>query len=120
MLTSRNWLAEDENKVKYYLCRKGEYPKEITKQEYRAIWREFYQGIEAGEEEQEMRIDICQKYGGMPRRQYGLTRNAFERDKLDALYDILWKRRGLNAPLLFGKREVPSLNVRSVPLIFLP
>jgi hypothetical protein len=91
LLTSRNWLAEDENKVKYYLCRKGEYPKEITKQEYRAIWREFYQGIEAGEEEQEMRIDICQKYGGMPRRQYGLTRNAFERDKLDALYDILWK-----------------------------
>ena len=89
LLTSRNWLAEDRDKVRYYICRKGEYPKEITQQEYRTIWTEFFQRVEAGEDAQELRIDIYGKHGGMPRRKYGLTGNAIEQAKLDKLYDIL-------------------------------
>ena len=89
-LINRNWIAKDKENAKYYLCRKGERPREITEEEYRKAWREFYNRLGAGENGDELRKEIYYKYGGMPRKQCGFTENALEWGKLDELHRILY------------------------------
>lgn len=89
MLINRNWIAKDKENVKYYLCRKGERPREISKEKYSTAWREFYARLGTGEDAKELRKEICDKYGGMPRKQCGLIENALEMDKLNELHRIL-------------------------------
>lgn len=90
LLTDRNWIVPDTENVKYYLCRKGEQPREMPEGEYRKAWREFYTRLGAGESGDELRKEIYYKYGGMPRKQCGLIENALERKKLDELHLILY------------------------------
>lgn len=75
--------------MRYYLCRSGQPPKEITQEEYRKIWVEFYDRKEKGETEADLRGAIIGKYGGIPRKQCGLTENALEREKIEELQQIL-------------------------------
>lgn len=89
LLINRNWIAKDKENVKYYLCRKGQRPREISKKEYSKAWQEFYARLGAGEDANDLRKEICNKYGGMPRKQCGLIENAIERDKLDELRGVL-------------------------------
>ena len=68
LLINRNWIAKDNENVKYYLCRKGERPTEMPKEEYRKAWREFYARLGAGEIGDELRKEIYYKFGGMPQK----------------------------------------------------
>lgn len=89
LLINRNWITKDKENVKYYLCRKGERPREMQEKEYRTAWREFYARLGAGESGDELRKEIYYKYGGMPRKQCGLIENALEQDKIQELRNIL-------------------------------
>lgn len=68
LLINRNWITKDKENVKYYLCRKGERPREMQEKEYRTAWREFYARLGAGESGDELRKEIYYKYGGMPQK----------------------------------------------------
>lgn len=100
LLTDRNWIIQDKENVKYYLCRKGERPREMPEEEYKKAWQEFYTRLGAGESGDELRKEIYYKYGGMPRKQYGLIENALEREKLQELHQILLENN--------RKRNVPT------------
>ena len=91
LLTDKNWIIEDSEKVKYYLCRKDSPPQEITEEEYKKKWREFFTRAANGEDENTLRQSLSYEWGGIPRKQFGLTANALEQDKIGELFSILHK-----------------------------
>ena len=88
-LIALNWITEDSEKVRYYICRKNHYPREITEDIYKQIWREFYSRAGKNENEGDLRIEIYRKYGGMPRKQCGFSENVLMLKELQELRDIL-------------------------------
>ena len=89
LLFEREWIAEDRGKLKYYLCRKGEPPRETTEEEYKRAWHTYYNILEGGGERSQALHEICALFGGMPRKQCGFAETVWERDKLDELKGIL-------------------------------
>lgn len=88
-LVKRNWVAVDREKVKYYLCRKGEPPKEITEKEYTDLWHKYFSLTENKVDRSTALHIIYGEGGGMPRKQCGLSENALEREKLEELRRVL-------------------------------
>lgn len=89
LLIKRNWIAKDKDKVKYVLCRKGQTPREITEEEYKKLWHEYFALIEKGFDRGAALHIIYEEKDGMPRRQVGLTENALTQHKLQELRQIL-------------------------------
>ena len=89
LLLNKNWIAQDEEKVRYLLCRRNELPREITKEEFAVPWKEFYARKSKGENQSDLLREISCKLGGMPRKQVGFTENALEKEKLEILHSLL-------------------------------
>ena len=89
LLLDKNWIAQDEEKVRYLLCKRDELPREITKEEFAAVWKEFYARKSKGENPEDIRKEIYYKLDGLPRKQVGFTENALEKEKLDTLRSLL-------------------------------
>lgn len=85
LLIDRNWIAKDKESARYYLCRKGRSPREITEDEYKRAWHKYFELISNGIDRKNALHIIFEKYGGMPRKQAGLIENALYLDKLQEL-----------------------------------
>lgn len=88
-LIALNWIAIDEQDVKYYACNKGRRPREMEMEIYRSAWVQFYDRVSKGEDAGDVRIDIYHQNRGMPRKQFGFAENTLECDKMQELRNIL-------------------------------
>ena len=73
LLIDKNWMAKDNERIKYVLCRKGELPREISEELYKKAWHTYYALIENGTNRSAALHILFEKYGGMPRKQNGLV-----------------------------------------------
>lgn len=88
-LIDKNWIAKDKSKVKYFLCRKGKPPYEITEEEYKKAWHKYFSLCQKGIDRSTALHIIYDSYGGMPRKQVGFSENALTQEKLQELRNIL-------------------------------
>lgn len=89
LLIDREWIAKDKESARYYLCRKGQSPREITADEYRRAWNKYFALIAKGISRKSALHIIFEEYDGIPRKQVGLIQNAFYLDKLQELWNTL-------------------------------
>ncbi len=89
LLIDKNWIAKDKEHVKYVLCRKGESPREITRDEYIKAWQRYFALIADKVPRSTALHIIYTECGGMPRKQYGIAENALQQEKLQELRNIL-------------------------------
>ena len=89
LLIDRNWIAKDKASAKYYLCRKGESPREITEEEYKKAWHRYFALTASGIGRESALYEIFEEYDGMPRKQAGLIENALFLEKLQELWNVL-------------------------------
>ena len=89
LLIDRNWIAKDKEKVKYFLCRKGMAPREITEEEYKKAWHKYFALTANGINRSTALHIIYENCGGMPRKQCGFAENGIEFRKLQELRNIL-------------------------------
>jgi hypothetical protein len=88
-LEEKNLIFTNDEDAKFFACRRKQKPREITEEEYKKAWREFYSRLEAGENPNEVRKEIYYKNDGMPRKQCGFSENALEHELLSELHRIL-------------------------------
>lgn len=89
LLIERNWIAKDKEKIKYFLCRKGVPPREITEEEYKKAWHKYF-ALTAKKVDRSTALHIIyEDCEGMPRKQCGFAENGIEFRKLQELGKIL-------------------------------
>ena len=88
-LIELNWIAIDNQDIRYYTCRRGQRPSGIEGEIHKAAWRQFYARVSKGEDAREVRRSIYYQNEGMPRRQFGFAENGIEFTKLQELRKIL-------------------------------
>lgn len=89
LLISKNWIAKDKASTRYYLCRKGMKPREITEEEYKKAWYKYFALTANGVSRKNALHIIFNECGGMPRKQVGFIENALFLNKLQELWDVL-------------------------------
>lgn len=88
-LINKDLVTKGKMDAVYFICRGGEAPIEISEQTYNGAWADCYNSNKEGVPMDEaVRQMIC-KYGGLPKRMFGIEENVFNKAKLDELRSIL-------------------------------
>lgn len=87
-LIDHDFIAEDRNAVRYFLCNSGQIPKETTEKQHHKAWKQFYQTKEKTNYAQ-ARMEMKETYGGIINRRYGFAENGIYHNELLELKQIL-------------------------------
>ena len=88
-LINKDLLTKGKMDAVYFICRGGEAPIEISEQTYNGAWADCYNSNKEGVPMDEAVRQMIGKYGGMPKRMFGIEENVFNKMKLDELRSIL-------------------------------
>lgn len=87
-LTENNYIAEDRETARYFLCNSGQIPTETTEKQHRVAWKQFFKAKETSSEAQ-AREQMKEEFGGVIYRRYGFAENGIYQKELLELKRIL-------------------------------
>lgn len=90
-LGGKDLLLRDSGNYHYYFAKKGNLI-DTTQKEYRQAWKEYWQARTDGHSSQEAIFQMCQKYGGVARKQAIILLNGIYGKELDDLNAMVCER----------------------------
>lgn len=90
-LNDKNLLLRNSGDYHYYFAKKGNLT-DTTQEEYSQAWREYWQVKADGCSAQEAIFQMCQKYGGVARKQAIILLNGIYGKELDDLNAMVCSR----------------------------
>ncbi|MCI8595127.1 MAG: hypothetical protein HFF09_07755 [Oscillospiraceae bacterium] len=88
-LFEKGLIVKDTTDYRYFLCKAGKKPQEISREEFSTIWQACFKHTKNGTEQPEAIKNMSNEHGGIPNKICGFYESALERERIDKLRSLL-------------------------------